>query len=328
MAEYTRPSEEEVNQMNAISTRDFDKTIRDLVYEKTPFLKNMKNMKKVKRKGGTLIQWPVRVKQLDTSKMVNPRAALNRSTADTRIGATLKYVYAMGDTLVNWDEIRQNAGQAQLVDVVADKSKELTDDMRELVVDQVMSTNDSDAMDSALDIVPLNVIIDDSDTYAGIDPSGLDDSTRWESIVDETATEVFLWPDSAKAGTAWATLISDATWGDESPTLILTTKTNFITVESLIDPRERIIDKNQANLGFDSIKFKGIPIVADAFVPDNYTFGINMEVMELIVDPRYDMKATKWHELEAYPNALAKAVSWAGNLKSYTRHTHFKQVLQ
>ena len=112
----------------------------------------------------------------------------------------------------------------------------------------------------------------------------------------------------------------------KSKTLFITTRDLFSAYEGLIQPQVRYEDKRMADLGFENLKFKNQPVVADAYCTAAAWFGLDMTEMFLCVDPDYNLEPTDWFELNqvGFVNAIAKAVSWAGNVKCRRRKTNFK----
>lgn len=321
---YTFPDEEFLSQANAITRDHFDKTIKQVVYKESVLFSKLKSKNKIKVKGGNQISWPLRIKKLGTADSVDPRAAVSWQTNDTRGGAQLNWKFYYATQIIQWDEILKNRGSKEkIIDLIKDKVTELTEDMQDQLISHLYqaSTGMADT-----DIDSLDKIVGTGE-YAGIDPATLDDDTRWKSQVYTSTDELDLWgqEDNFDAGfTSLAAAINAATFGKDRPDLIITTQTIYDLIEYLGGEMVRIPDKATLELGFDNISFKGIPIVADPQCPAGYIYGLDTDKLELVVHPSYDMTPTKWEPHESYPNALFKGLSWAGNLKSRTRHTHFK----
>jgi len=319
MADYSAPIEAMQEQANAISSHYFDNTLRKVVYQESVLLKRLLSKNKVKIKGGDLIQWPVRVKKLNTAKAVDPRAAVNWETRDTRVAAQLGWKYYMGTTLIQWDELRQNKGKAKLIDLIKDKSEEIREDMIDKLLTDMYATSDG-----TNSVASLNTLIG-TGTFAGISPTELEDSTRWQSIVEDAASHTLYFYEDDASDYSLAGAINAATFNNQRPTLIITTDDIYTGIERYQEEKRQITkDGGLIDMGYDNVKFKGIPIVADKRCPDGYMFGIDEDALELVVDPDYDMALTKWEKHEKYPNALFKAMSWAGNFKIAYRHTSFK----
>jgi hypothetical protein len=107
------------------------------------------------------------------------------------------------------------------------------------------------------------------------------------------------------------------TLGDKKPDLILTTRDLFNKFESLCEPQKMYSgDSDLAKAGFTSFKFHDADVVADGHIPAAALYMLTTDVLELRYHPDFNFKTTPWAELDqvGFPNALAKSVSWAGNV--------------
>lgn len=324
---YTPPVEAIKAQADAISSQYFDNTLRKVVYQESVLLKRMIANHKKKVKGGRVIQWPLRVAELGTAAAVDPRVALTFQTTDTRKAAQLNWKYYYATTFINWDEILENQGKPQLVDLVKDKTQELKEDMTERMIQDIFATGAQDEMK----VSSLETVIDDG-IYAGIDPAGLGDPTRWKSQIWRESVEgtntgdgVLNFYTASANGVALAKMINDATFNDRRPTLIITTEDIYTGIEQYLENQRQITRSSELiNMGYENVKFKNVPIVADKRCPAGYMYGIDEKALELTVHPQYDMSVSSWEAHEQWPNSLFKALSFAGNMRADTRHTHFK----
>jgi hypothetical protein len=319
--------EQTLNQVNTITTNYFEKTINQIVYEGSLLLRRLKDKDRVTIKGGNQIQWNLRTDKLGTTGAVDPRATVTWSTADTRRAVQLNWKYYYGTTLAQWDELRANKGESKIVDLVKDKLQELKEDFDETLIADLYDTAAQDEMK----IESLNTLVG-TGTWAGLDPTSLTDPTRWQSIVDDTSDILYIFDNSAQDGTAGNTstnslaqILNRATFGSKRPTIIFTTEDIFTGIEAYLEAQRRLTrNENVTKMGYDNIEFKGVPIVADTRMPAGYMYGLDEKELELVVDPDYNFKATPWQPHEDYPNAIFKGMSFSGNLKARTRHTHFK----
>ena len=319
---YTPPIEAIKEQADAISSQYFDNTLRKVVYQESVLLKRMLANNKLKVKGGRVIQWPLRVSELGTAQAVDPRVALTFQTADTRKAAQLNWKFYYATTFINWDEILENQGKPQLVDLIKDKTTEIKEDMTERLILDLYAGGTQNEMK----ISSLSTVINDGE-YAGIDPDAdLSDPTRWKSHVFSPAQEQALgFYTAPENGVSLAEIINKATFNDEKPSLIITTEDIYTAIEQYLENKRQVTKSNELqNMGYDNVKFKGVPIVADKRCPSKTMFGINEKRLELTIHPQYDMAVSKWEAHEQWPNSWFKSMSFAGNLRADTRHTHFK----
>lgn len=108
-------------------------------------------------------------------------------------------------------------------------------------------------------------------TIGGIDANA---NTYWRpAYVENTAEAIGL----AKMRTAF----NSASQGNDSPELILTTQTLYEAYEALLQPTMRHEDKTAAEGGFQSLVFKGRPIVYDADCAAGVMYFLNPDYIKL-----------------------------------------------
>lgn len=327
---YSPITPEMKSQLDAISSQYFDNTLRKVVYQNSVLFDRLRKKSKIKIKGGRVIQWPIRVDTLEAGAAVDPREDMTWSTKDTRIAAQVPWKYYWTGTFINWDELLENTGKPQLVDLVKDKSEELKEDFQELFITHLYDTTGTPDI---MQIDPLDVLIG-TGAYAGVDPTGLTDATRWRSQVDATSDRLYFFDNTEAQGTTGdvsentlAQMINKATHNNKKPSVIITTEDIYTGIEAYLEKQKRITrDRETEEMGYENVKFKNIPIVPDKRCPDGYVFGIDEEALDLIVHPKYDMAVTGWEPHEKRPNSLYKGISWAGNFRLAYRHTCFKMT--
>lgn len=302
-----------IEEVNAVSHEYFDKTITQQVYEGSPFFKKLKADKRVRKDGGTQIQFPIRYQKLGHAKSTGFRTQVDYKSKETRTGGTLEWKKYDAETVLHHDEMLKNAGQGKIVSLIKDKSSELVEDLKDKMNSAIFEL--TQGVD---DFVPLPVIIDSSGSYAGISPSDVSD---WASVEDGSTTVL-----TTYGPTSLSKRINSATFGSHQPTLHITTRDGVSKFESLIDPQKQYEDKAMANIGFENVTFRKKPIVGDVFCPANYWFGIDMDQFELCEHSDEPAEPTDWFTLPqaGFPKAMAKYICWVGNIMCRMRRTSFK----
>lgn len=304
-----------ITETNTVSNKVFDKTLTVTCYDKSPFWVRMKQESKVRGQFGTSIQWSIRYKQAggNTAGAVNPDDQVVFRSVDTRTAATLEMAFYRGQAMITWKERAQNMGVAQIVDLLKDKYKEMQEEIYHQFATDLYTYNSS-----GLAIQPLSYVVDSTQTYGGIAAA---DASTWVSWRDASTTALTLYG----AGSL-SYYVNRASFGTDSPSLQLTTKDLYSKFMSLFEGQKIYSDNRLADAGFDNIKFMGAPIVADAYCPVSTWYGIDMSQLEFRVHNDYDFKTTEWFDLPqaGHPDSMAKVMSWAGNLKVYSRRSSFK----
>ena len=104
------------------------------------------------------------------------------------------------------------------------------------------------------------------------------------------------------------------------PDFIMTTQALYQKYESLVAPAYRTEDRRVADLGFNSLQFKGVPIMYDDYCPAGYMYFLNSEFMKLRVSTGNDFT---WTEKREPTNqfVFTMLTKWIGNLTcSNARH--------
>lgn len=302
-----------ISELNAVSQKYYDKTLKQIVYEDSPLYVRLKQKNHVKVSGGSQIQFPVRYRKYGRADAIAPRQQLSFEEKDTRTGGVLDWKYYEVDTMLQWDERVKNAGKGQIIDLMKDKLTELKEDMYDRFATDLFSTNDN-----GLGISPLSEIVDATVSYAGVAPS---DATQWASTESASVTLTLY-----SGANSLAYMVAQATFGKAAPDLHITTRDLQNKFESLMASNIRYEDTEMANAGFRNITFRGAPVIGDAHCPSKAWYGLDTNSLELVVHSDYNFEMTPWQELTpvGFPNAVVRIMSWAGNMKCTNRRTQFK----
>lgn len=304
-----------VNEANTVSSKYYDKTLVQQVYESSAFYVKLKKMGQV-IPGGVSITWPIRYTKLSDADAVGPRQQIAYTSSETRTQAVQDWKYYKVQSLISWDERTKNgAGKTQVVNLLKDKAQEMKEDMDDRFATDLYTENPN-----GNGFTSLATIVDSSATYAGI---AVADAAAWASQEDSTTTELVLYSGDT---TGLAGMVNAATFGNKSPSAHFTTRNLASKFESLIEPQKRYEDKEMADAGFKNCTFHGAPVFGDDFCTANTWYGLYMKDMYICYHPDYNKNLGPWTKLDqiGYPNALGRIMTWAGNIKSVSRNAHFK----
>jgi hypothetical protein len=304
-----------VEEVNAVTTKYFDKTLSVIAYDNCAFLAMMKKRKHIVE-GGTEITFPVRYRQLGRADAIGFHNRIVYETYDTRTQVELEWKVYEVDTEITLEErIKNHGNKTKIVDLVKEKTVELKEDMEERFATDIFTTNAN-----GNGIIALPVIVDSSDTYAGLSPT---DAPNWASQEDSTTTTPAVYSGDA---TSIDGMVKAATFNKKSPNFHLTTKNLASWFEAQIEPQKRTQNDELYSLGFRNVAFHGDPVFGDPYCPANHWYGLYLEAFFLIYHPMFNFKPEPWHTLEqaGYPHNLGRSLWWVGNLKCDDRKPHFK----
>ena len=115
---------------------------------------------------------------------------------------------------------------------------------------------------TAKDFISLLTLVDDAAPVGGITPTGTE--TYWKSYVKDVGGNV----DAAKLETELRTAyFSTSDAGPDHTDAIFTNPYGFGLYESTLTPQVRYTDTSKANLGFQNLMFKDVPMMWDFQCP-------------------------------------------------------------
>jgi hypothetical protein len=306
-----------ISELNSVSKRFFDETMTQEAYDSSPLFAKLKDDNQVTQKGGVDIQWPIRYRKLAMADAVGPRQQVHFQSKTTRTGAVLDWTYYLVPGTLHWDEKLKNSGVGKIVDLVADKTQEMADDIKDDMSTALFATTQGSS-----DLRGLDEIVDAGDTYAGI---AVADDSNWAAQEDTTKTQLIIWGEYSLTYYR-----NRCTFGKNHPTLHITTKDLLSKYESILQPQQRYTeDPQMKNLGFQSVSFYGKPVVQDEYCTTKYWYGLDTKQFELRVHPDYNFDTGEgWFSLKpGFPYAAGRVIAWAGNLMCRMRKTSFKMTL-
>ena len=114
-----------IAEANAVSKYYYDTDLTEMAYDDHILWTKMKQNNMVKVKGGSSLRWPIRYKRLDKADAIGAREQLSYEQVETRTACNLDWVYYYANALISWDERVKNSGKQQVVDLLADKAREM-----------------------------------------------------------------------------------------------------------------------------------------------------------------------------------------------------------
>ena len=301
--------------INAVSHEEFDDTIRMIVYDSHPLLNELNRRDSVVP-GGVNYQFPIRYQKLGRADAITTDTQLNYTRKITRTAGTINWKTYSVDQLMTFDERIKNAeGPNQIIDLLADKAKEMAEDYSDRLATDLMTTNpNGNGFDSLDDIVSATA------TYANI---AVADASAWQAgRVDSSTTKLEL-SGSGSLGIS----MSASTFGNDKPNFHVTTRDLKDKFESLLEPQQRYTASEElASAGFDNVAYKGDPVVGDSYTTDGYWYGLDLKSLKLAYHKDWNMKINDWFSLEqaGHPNQLARVCTSVLFVLCDQRQTNFK----
>lgn len=296
--------------VNNISLADYGKTLNDNVYNSRVLLKMLNERKKI-IDGGVVINRPLIKEKQNNGGFFRGAEQLNTTQDNTLTQVEFKWQNAYEPINITRDELRANRGsEHKLIDLMSTKMKlseeGLADRMEEAFSVSVAGSQD---LISLADLVGTGVL-------GSIDGAS---STFWQSTL--TTSGNFALQGLSDMTTAYYAVSGGAT--ADNPTHFITTAAIFQKYEQTRLPLERISNSTMANAGFESLTFKGKPLVYGNYIGSGILYGLNMNHIELIVDKETDMVTTEMLK-PINQQVMVAYILWSGNLTTTNRRRHFK----
>ncbi len=300
----------------AVSDKGFDKACAQQVYEESALLTKLKLKDKVQA-GGRKWAWTIRYTKLENANAVGPRDPISFISKETRTLAEITPRHYVGSTIMHWDELQQNKGKPQIIDLIGDKTKELKEDFADRLATDIFTANGN-----GLGIDPITTIIDSASSYAGI---AVADAADWAAQEDGSTTTLSLY-----GAASLSYMINQARFGKNMPDFHLTTRDLRSKFESILEAQKNFVaklgDKEMASAGFENVAFHGAGVFDDPYCTAGTWLGINTDVFYLLYDPDYYMKVSKWEKIDqvGFQYALKKVMGAVLGLKCTQRKSNFK----
>lgn len=221
------------------------------------------------------------------------------TTANDQISAAefnVKQYYA-NITITRQDELK-NSGRSQIIDFVKSKVQ-----IAEKTLADTLGTDIYSAGTDTKKVTGLRMALATTGTtYAGISKTSY---SWWRGQVDSTTTALTI--------AAMETLYGSCTVGNDKPSVIITTQTQFDKYHGLLQPQERYVDEDSASAGFVNLAFRSVPVVVDAHCTSGYMFLLNENYIKLYTHKDENFRFEPF--VKPINQAVASAkIFWAGEL--------------
>lgn len=131
-------------------------------------------------------------------------------------------------------------------------------------------------------------LVGDANTIGGINSATVGNEW-WQSKVTASSGAQ---PDFTKLRTQ----VLEQTEGNDGPTNIFTTDTLYAWYDGLFEDKQRFVDPDMANQGFEHIKFHGIPLAFDRNIESGRVYVLNMKYFTLYKLGDNWFKTSDWEQ--------------------------------
>ncbi len=295
------------------SMAHFTKTLTDNAYNANDLLKlyNMPGNKDLVDGGLSIVEHLIELEQ-DAGGFYLGADELNNTQTNSLTQVEYKWQNAYEPIQITRDEERQNSGDPhKILDLVGTKII-LSEKAIALRLEQALST----PVGAANNLIDLETLVN-TGTLGSI-AGGTD--TFWQATV--TASGAFATQGLTDMTTAYYGVSSGSS--TDNPDMFITTSAIFQAYEQTRLPLERISNGAlSANSGFDTLTFKGRPIMYGNQIATGLLFGLNMNYVTLMVDMVTDMVTTDFI-MPTNQTLKVSYILWRGNQTTNNRRRLFK----
>ncbi len=227
---------------------------------------------KMTKDGGRKILEALAYRKNSTFKMIAKTGTLDTNPQDPYTNSEFDWKYPAG-TITYYDaDVQMNRGKDQVYNLLTNLKKDAMRSLTELIAEQLFAT---DAV-TAANITGLQLAVADdptSGTYGNIN-RGTVGNEFWRNYFYPDTVTAFNTNNAGRL--AMDTTYLNLVRGTEHPTLWVTTLAIYQLYHQSLTTNQRYEDTETANAGFTNIKHFQIPVIFDAYCPDEKAYALNV----------------------------------------------------
>jgi len=324
--------------LNAILTATLDyyeDTLADNVFRSNVTLAKLREKGNItEQNGGTRIIQPLMYGRNPTIQSYSGYDKFKVEQSDGISGAVYNWRQIGGSIIISRLEERVNSGEQALFNLLEKKVKQAEMTLQEKVNNQLI--NSFDEGNAGKDLTPLFKIVDPEPTTGVVGSIDAANHEWWRNRVETSDADSV-----TDLKQELRTLYNVCSRGglNSRPDLTLTDQITYEQYEDSLDEKQRYVDTDIADLGFENLKLKGGVIAWEEVMPDvenlnefdledefdkdsNPETGtalmLNTEHIELVVDKETRFKTTEFKEAHDQDASIAKLL-FMGNMTCNNR---------
>jgi hypothetical protein len=259
-------------QLDEIIATTFDKVkpvLADQITVELPLLAALNSKGSVVEDGGKRIVKPVLFALNDTVGSYDGYDLIDTTPQDGFGEAVYDWKQYAGSVTIDGRTERLNAGSAQIINILSAKVDQLRVSMEDDLNSMLWGAGTGN---SSKDFLGLAAIIKGSGTLGGIDPST---ETWWVSRTD-TAMDLTTIDGVKDMGAMYNGLRI----AKSHPDFVFTTQAAYEAYEALAAPNIRFEGQMKADLGFESVAFRGAEVLFDADCTSASMYFVNSKYLQ------------------------------------------------
>jgi hypothetical protein len=300
--------------------QNFQPSLVDNFSDATPFLWWMtQNERKRHIAGGTNLEMPL----MYAGANVQAFSGFDKLDTEPTEGiapATFLWKKYQVPVVISRDHETDNMGESQIISLIEAKVKQAEISMKETLNYDLLNngktghtSGDQTNVPDSLRVVGLNDICQvaaQGRVYGGIAGA----SHSWWANKVATGTGFASGNTLAKMRTTYL----NASRGNDTPDLVLTSQEGYENYDASLVDQKRFVNTMAADIGFESLMFRGSTILYDRDIPAEFMYMLNSNYLQLNVHPEVDMQPTEFRHAENQWARFSR-ILWKGCLTCTNR---------
>lgn len=288
--------------------KHYRKTMEDVIFSSKPLLWMVKKKGIGTQHGRSIVQ-PLLYGEITSKGSYDDDDVFTPPTRDGITSAEFPWRHYRASIFFTGPEVAQNSGKEAILSLVKARVKQaelsVSEDVNRLLFADGTGNSNKDFQG-------LDVLIDATSTYAGIDRTD-PGNTWWQGKRTAVAGALTL--------PIMRTAYNDPSEGTAQPTNIITTQTGFETYEGFLQDQIRYEDTEMGDAGFQTLLYKAAPIVFDRACQSGRMYFLNMDYIE------FTSLNGRWFEWSDWlvpvnQDAKYKNLYLSGNLTTHNAQRH------
>ena len=278
--------------------------------------------------GGHVIVEPVWLSKNSTAKAFARHEGLNLAVQDEGTEARYEWSRYNANVSFSFDEMAQNAGDAQILNVLKFKLEAAKGSLQELMAVHLHSTGDATDKKTLMGLQALYAN-DPTTTSVGGIATG---ETGWRN---QANTSAITFNTAAAGEAAWQAMLVNTTYGDKGTTLIECAPAVWNLYATALRARQEFnAPVRMPDSGFDNnaLMFGSVPVIWDRHVSQTddgsgldgpgttYSYFIDTNSVRLGYHPAFNFKVDDPVRDADYPGLIWR-IFWQGQLLANSRRT-------
>ena len=258
----------DMNALFSTTLQNYQPTLVDNIFKDLVLLNHLNTGGRVvMEEGGTQIVEPVLYEANTTAASYSGYDNIALTPQEGITAAIYDWKQIAASIAISGIEEAQNRGTEAIIKLLNAKIMQAEMSIKSLVNGQLLSSNNGTG-GTAKEFNGIGGFAGSSNTAIG----GIDAATEswWNPTIPASIQNATL------SLVNMANVYNNASKGNDTPDLIITTEALFSKFESLLTPNVRYQDVAKANSGFQNLMFKQTPVVFDLAMPGNQSSNASM----------------------------------------------------